>query len=89
MRTWGVYSQNDRVISGFKAFSLPDGTVESQTFVGIFDPDGVRLSFIDQPGGWATGSLIGSETPVIAWTNPGDNTASMAGTLTLRREKTA
>ncbi len=86
---WVVTAQDDRVISGFKVFSLPDGTVENQTFVGIFDPDKETVSFIDQPGGWATGSLIGSDTLFIAWTNPGGDTATMAGALTLHREMTA
>jgi len=86
---WVVTAQDDRVISGFKVFSLPDGTVENQTFVGIFNPDKEIISFIDQPGGWATGSLTDPDTLFIAWTNPGDNTASMAGILTLHREMTA
>ena len=87
--TWVVTAQDDRVISGFKTFSLPDGTVENQTFVGIFNPDRETISFIDRPGGWATGSLADQDTLFIAWTNPGDNTATMAGALTLHREKTA
>ncbi|WP_292520237.1 cache domain-containing protein [Methanoculleus sp.] len=87
--TWVVNAQNDRVISGFKVFSLPDGTVENQTFVGIFNPDKETISFIDQPGGWATGSLADQDTLFIAWTNPGGDAATMAGTLTLHRDNTA
>jgi hypothetical protein len=85
---WVVNAQSDRVISGFKVFSLPDGTVENQTFVGIFNPDRETISFIDQPGGWATGSLAGQDTLFIAWTNPGDDTVTMAGVLTLHRDNT-
>ncbi len=87
--TWVVTAQDDRVISGFKTFSRPDGTVENQTFVGIFNPDRETISFIDGPGGWATGSLAAPDTLFIAWTNPGDNTATMAGALTLHRDNTA
>ncbi|WP_317063685.1 cache domain-containing protein [Methanoculleus caldifontis] len=84
--TWVVTAQSDRVISGFKTFSLPDGTMENQTFVGIFNPDKETLSFIDGPGGWATGSLADPDTLFIAWTNPGGATATMAGALTLHRD---
>ncbi|BBL69238.1 cache domain-containing protein [Methanoculleus chikugoensis] len=86
---WVVTAQDDRVISGFKIFSLPDGTVENQTFVGIFNPDGETISFIDRPGEWATGSLADQNTLFIAWTNPGDDTATMAGSLILHRDITA
>ncbi|KAF5087198.1 Single Cache domain 2 [anaerobic digester metagenome] len=86
---WVVTAQDDRVISGFKVFSLPDGTVENQTFVGIFDPNKETISFIDQPGGWATGTLADQDTLYIAWTNPGGDTATVAGALTLHRDTTA
>jgi hypothetical protein len=87
--TWVITAQDDRAISGFKVFSLPDGTVENQTLVGIFNPDGETISFIDQPGGWATGSLADPDTLFIAWTNPGTDAATVAGFLTLHRDNTA
>ncbi len=87
--TWVVTAQDGRVINGFKVFSLPDGTVKNQTFVGIFDPNKETISFIDQPGGWATGSLADPDTLFIAWTNPGGDTATVAGALTLHRDNTA
>lgn len=87
--TWVVNSQDGRVISGSKTFSLPDGTVQNQTFVGIFVPDGETIMFVDQQGEWAMGSLVEPDSLFIAWTNPGDSTATIAGTLTLNRDNAA
>ncbi|MCE5337322.1 MAG: cache domain-containing protein [Methanomicrobiaceae archaeon] len=87
--TWVVNSQDGRVISGSKTFSLPDGTVENQTFIGIFVPDGETIMFVDQQGELAMGSLVEPDSLFIAWTNPGDSTARIAGTLTLNRDNAA
>lgn len=87
--TWVVNSQDGRVISGSKMFSLPDGTVKNQTFVGIFVPDGETIMFVDQQGEWGMGSLVEPDSLFIAWTNPGDSTATVAGTLTLNRDNAA
>ena len=88
--TWVVTLQNGRVISGYKIFSM-SGTMANQTFAGIFDPDGKTISFIDQPGGWAKGSLTDADTIYIGMMNPGDKTktsAAMAIAMTLHRQKT-
>ncbi len=88
--TWVVTSQDGRVISGYKTF-LQGGIPANQTFAGIFDPDGKTLSFIDQPGGWAKGTLTDADTLYIGMMNPGDKaktSAAMAIAMTLHRQKT-
>ena len=87
--TWVFTSQNDHGVTGFKTFSMPGGAKVNETLVGIFDPDGKTLTFIDQPGGLAKGSLIDSDTLFVALTNPGNKTTgAMAISLTLHRQKT-
>lgn len=85
--TWVIDEQDKGVINGYKTFFKPDGTMDNQTFVGIFDPDGKTISFIDQPGGWAKGTLTDTDTLFIAMLSPGKDSDPMAITLTLHRQK--
>jgi len=88
---WVFDMQKDHVISGLKTFFMPGGTTVNETLVGIFDPDGKTISFIDQSGGWAKGTFIDSDTLFIALLTPGDNSmkadTTMALTMTLHRQE--
>ena len=85
--TWVIDAQNDHIVSGHKTFSMPDGLKANQTLVGIFNPDKKTLSFIDQPGGWAEGTLTDADTLFIAMMNPGTVNTTLALTMTLHRQK--
>jgi len=88
--TWVFNSQNGKGFSGYKTFSW-GGSTQNQTIVGIFDPDGKTIYFIDQPGGWAKGSLVDPDTLSVTLMNPGgySNTTGykMVLTMTLHRQK--
>jgi hypothetical protein len=86
---WVITSQEGTAISGYKVYAS-GGTRQKETLVGIFDPEGKTLSFIDQSGGLAKGTLTGQDTLVIALMNPGDKsstTTTVAVTMTLHRQK--
>jgi hypothetical protein len=88
--TWVFASQEGPVVKGFKLFQQPDGLDVNQTVLGIFDPEGKSLSIIDQPGGWAKGTLVDPDTMVIVLTySSGKDTGgnSFALTMTLHRVK--
>jgi hypothetical protein len=88
--TWVFNSQNGKGISGYKSFPW-GGSTQNQTIAGIFDPDGKTIYFIDQPGGWATGSLLDPDTLSVTLMNPGgysNNTGyKMVLSMTLHRQK--
>jgi hypothetical protein len=88
--TWVFASQEGPVVKGFKLFRQPDGPDVNQTVVGIFDPDGKSFTIIDQPGGWAKGTLTGPDTMFVVLTyasgkDTGGN--SFALTMMLHRVK--
>jgi len=88
--TWVFVSQEGPVVKGFKLFRQPDGPDVNQTILGIFDPEGKSLTIIDQPGGWAKGTLTDPDTMVIVLTySSGKDTGgnSFALAMTLHREK--
>lgn len=88
--TWVFASQDGPVVKGYKLFRQPDGPDVQQTLIGIFDPDGKSLTIIDQPGGWAKGTLTGPDTMSVVLTySSGKDTGgnSFALTMTLHREK--
>ncbi|MDD5142054.1 hypothetical protein [Methanoregula sp.] len=66
--TWVFASQEGPVVKGFKLFRQPYGPDVNQTVLGIVDPDGKSLTIIDQPGGWAKGTLIDPDTMSIVLT---------------------
>jgi hypothetical protein len=88
--TWVFATQEGPIVKGFKLFRQPDGPDVNQTLMGIFDPEGKTLTIIDQPGGWAKGTLTGPDTMVVVLTyssgkDTGGNSFAMA--LTLHRVK--
>lgn len=86
--TWVFTSQEGSVAKGYKLFRQPDGPDVKQTLAGIFDPDGKSLTIIDQPGGWAKGTLTGPDTMIVVLTySSGRDTGgnSFAMTMTLHR----
>jgi hypothetical protein len=88
--TWVFASQEGPVVKGFKLFRQPFGPDVNQTVLGIFDPDGKSLTIIDQPGGWAKGTLIDPDTMFLVLTySSGKDTGgnSFALVMTLHREK--
>jgi len=88
--TWVFSSQEGPVVKGFKLFRQPYGPDVNQTVLGIFDPDGKSLTIIDQPGGWAKGTLIDPDTMsiVLTYSNGKDTGGnSFAMTMTLHRVK--
>jgi len=88
--TWEFSSQEGPVVKGYKLFRQPDGPDVNQTLMGIFDPDGKSLTIIDQPGGWAKGTLIDPNTMSIVLTySCGKDTGgnSFALVMTLHRVK--
>lgn len=88
--TWVFSSQDGPVAKGYKLFRQPDGPDVNQTLMGIFDPDGKSLTIIDQPGGWAKGTLTGPDTLFVVLTySSGKDTGgnSFALTMTLHRVK--
>jgi len=87
---WVFATQEGSVVKGFKLFRQPDGPDVNQTVLGIFDPDGKSLTIIDQPGGWAKGTLTGPDTMFVVLTyasgkDTGGN--SFALTMMLHRVK--
>lgn len=88
--TWVFASQEGPVVKGFKLFRQPYGPDVNQTVVGIFDPEGKTLTIIDQPGGWAQGTLTDPDTMFVVLTySSGKDTGgnSFALAMTLHREK--
>lgn len=88
--TWVFTSQHGHIVEGYKIFQQPDGTMANQTLAGMFDPDGRSIYFIDQPGGWAKGTLTNPDTIFITLTySSGRDTMgnAMALTMTLHRQK--
>jgi hypothetical protein len=88
--TWVFASQDGPVVKGFKLFRQPDGPDVNQTVLGIFDPEGKTLTIIDQPGGWAKGTLTGPDTMFVVLTySSGKDTGgnSFALAMTLHRVK--
>ena len=87
--TWVIKTQKGPVISGYKTFISSDGSLTNETLLGVIDPDGKTVYFIDQPGGWAKGTLTDPNTMFIALVNPGsgmsDPEGSIALTMTLHR----
>lgn len=88
--TWVFTSQEGPVVKGFKLFRQPDGPDVNQTLMGIFDPEGKSLTIIDQPGGWAKGTLTGPDTMFVVLTyasgkDTGGNSFAMS--LTMHRVK--
>jgi len=88
--TWVFSSQEGAVVKGFKLFRQPYGPDVNQTVLGIVDPEGKSLTIIDQPGGWAKGTLIDPDTMSIVLTySSGKDTGgnSFALTMMLHRVK--
>jgi hypothetical protein len=88
--TWVFASQEGPVVKGFKLFRQPYGPDVNQTVLGIFDPEGKSLTIIDQPGGWAQGTLTDPDTMFVVLTySSGKDTGgnSFALAMTLHREK--
>lgn len=86
--TWVFVSQDGPVAKGYKLFRQPDGPDAKQTLMGIYDPDGKSLTIIDQPGGWAKGTLTGPDTMsvVLIYSNGKDTGGnSFALVMTLHR----
>lgn len=89
VNTWVFTSQHGHIVEGYKSFPQPDGTTAHQSLAGMFDPDGKSIYFIDQPGGWAKGTIIDPNTIFITLTySSGRDTMgnTMALTMTLRRQ---
>jgi hypothetical protein len=88
--TWIFTSQHGHIAEGYKVFNQPDGTFANQTMVGMFDPDGRSVYIIDQPGGWAKGTIVGPDTMFLVLTYAGGKDTggnSFAMTMTFHREK--
>jgi len=88
--TWVFTSQHGHIVEGYKVFPQPDGTMAHQTLAGMFDPDEKSIYFIDQPGGWAKGTLTDPDTIFITLTySSGKDTRgnTMALTMTLHRQR--
>lgn len=88
--TWIFTSQHDHIAEGYKVFIQPDGTFANQTLLGIFDPDGKSVYMIDQPGGWAKGTIVGPDTMFLVLTHAGGKDTdgnAFAMTLTFHRQK--
>lgn len=88
--TWIFTSQNGHVAEGYKVFRQPDGSFANQTLMGIFDPDGKSVYMIDQPGGWAKGTIVGPDTMFLVLTHPGGKDTggnAFAMTMTFHRQK--
>jgi len=90
VNTWVFTSQHGHIVEGYKMFPQPDGTMANQTLAGMFDPDGRSIYFIDQPGGWAKGTITDPDKIFITLTySSGKDTMgnTMALTMTLHRQK--
>jgi len=88
--TWIFTSQHGHIAEGYKVFRQPDGTYANQTLVGIFDPDGKSVYMIDQPGGWAKGTIISPDTMFLVLTHTGGKDTggnAFAMTMTFHRQK--
>ena len=88
--TWIFTSQRGHIVEGYKVFRQPDGTYANQTLVAIFDPDGQSVYMIDQPGGWAKGTIVGPNTIFLALTHAGGKDTdgnAFAMTMTFHRQK--
>jgi len=88
--TWIFTSQHGHIVEGYKVFKQPDGTFANQTLVGIFDPDGKSVYLIDQPGGWAKGTIVGPDTLFLVLTHAGGRDTggnAFAMTMTFHRQK--
>lgn len=88
--TWIFTSQHGHIAEGYKVFKQPDGTYANQTLVGIFDPDGKSVYMIDQPGGWAKGTMVGPDTLFLVLTHTGGKDTdgnAFAMTMMFHRQK--
>lgn len=88
--TWIFTSQRGHISEGYKVFTQPDGSFANQTLVGIFDPDGKSVYMIDQPGGWAKGTIVGPDTLFLVLTHAGGRDTggnAFAMTMTFHRQK--
>ena len=88
--TWIFTSQHGHIAEGYKVFQQPDGSYANQTLVGIFDPDGKSVYMIDQPGGWAKGTIVNPDTLFLALTHAGSKDTdgnAFAMTMTFHRQK--
>jgi hypothetical protein len=88
--TWIFTSQHGHIAKGYKVFKQPDGTYANQTLVGIFDPDGKSVYMIDQPGGWAKGTIVSPDTMFLVLTHTGGKDTggnAFAMTMTFHRQK--
>jgi len=88
--TWIFTAQDGQVAQGYKVFHQPDGTFANQTMIGVLDPDGRSVIILDQPGGWAKGTLIGRDTMYLVLTYTGKTDTdgnSFVMTMTFNRQK--
>ena len=88
--TWIFTSQDGHIAEGYKVFYQPDGTFANQTMVGIIEPDRRSVYILDQPGGWAKGTLIDADTLFLVLTyTGGEDTGgnSFIMTMTFHRQK--
>ena len=88
--TWIFTSQHGHIAEGYKVFKQPDGSFANQTLVGIFDPDGKSVYMIDQPGGWAKGTIVGPDTMFLVLTHAGGKDTggnAFAMTMTFHRQR--
>ncbi len=88
--TWIFTSQDGHIAEGHKVFYQPDGTFANQTMVGIIEPDRRSVYILDQPGGWAKGTLTGPDTLFLVLTYTGKEDTggnSFIMTMTFHRQK--
>jgi len=88
--TWIFTSQDGHIAEGHKVFYQPDGTFANQTMVGIIEPDRRSVYILDQPGGWAKGTLTDPDTMFLVLTYTGGKDTggnSFIMTMTFHRLK--
>ena len=88
--TWIFTSQDGHIAEGYKVFYQPDGTFANQTMVGIIEPDRRSVYILDQPGGWAKGTLEDPDTLFLVLTYTGGKDTggnSFIMTMTFHRQK--
>ena len=87
--TWIFTSQDGHIAEGHKVFYQPDGTFANQTMVGIIEPDRKSVYILDQPGGWAKGTLTDPDTLFLVLTYTGEKDTggnSFIMTMTFHRQ---
>lgn len=88
--TWIFTSQDGHIAEGYKVFHQPDGTFANQTMVGIIEPDRRSVYILDQPGGWAKGTLVDPDTLFLVLTYTGKEDTggnSFIMTMMFKRQK--